>query len=740
MTSISESQLSDDLPPKRLAMVPPDIADIIGIARRGWFWLVAGTVFGLTAALAVLSAMPPVYKASARIMFERTTIRYMHSNKVTNEPIIEDMDTLGQTYVIPSESVVLPVVRSLALANDPTFVGDKDKKTLRSQVGDLLRTAAHAMGLPEKPAEDLSIARRDEPEKIAVDIINRNLSVSREDVPSVITIAFSWKDPVQAATIVNAIVDTYQRSSVAKKHSITKTASEHAQDRLDDQKRRAADDERALVEFRSANNGLEVARNALDLSHAMQAHLTQARMAQAEAKARKEKYESGTSSIDSVADNEITTRLRAQLLDLGSRANDIESRVGKDHLAAVKIRERMVEISQAIADEKKRVASTFNNEYEAARARYEALRAEIESGMNNGANVSSEARLRELAAAADASRTVYNQMLQQVGEISKVELQPNITPDARVLARATPPLQTESSKKRLVVLAGGSMMGLLLGCALVFGRNFPVGVFRSSQQVTDATGLECAILPLVTGRKKQAFLRSGEYALGAPYSRFAETLRNVWASISIAQRQGGTKVVGVLSSIPGEGKTTLAISLAAHGARHSRARILVIDADFHRQSLTERIAPDTRVGLKEALEEPEDLARFVVKSELLNLDTLPCPTSARIPNSAELLGSLAMEKLIDVARKSYDLVIIEAPPMAVVVDYKMIEQHCDRFVFVVEWGKTSQRVLFESLEEAPKLFDRILCVVLNKADPSALKTIEHYKGNRFHSYYSEKGA
>jgi succinoglycan biosynthesis transport protein ExoP len=99
-----------------------------------------------------------------------------------------------------------------------------------------------------------------------------------------------------------------------------------------------------------------------------------------------------------------------------------------------------------------------------------------------------------------------------------------------------------------------------------------------------------------------------------------------------------------------------------------------------------------------------------------------------------------MEKLIEFARKSYDLVIIEAPPMAAVVDHRMIEPHCDRFVFVVEWGKTSQRVLFESLEEAPKLYDRILCVALNKADPSALKTIEHYKGNRFHSYYSEQRA
>ena len=742
MISMSAPQLSDE-PPKRLAMVPPDIADLVGIALRGWFWLVAGTVFGLIAALTVLSVMPPVYKASARIMFERTTTRYMQSNKVSNEPIIEDMDALGQTYVIPSESIVLPVVRSLGLANDPSFVGNKDEKGLRSRVGDLLRTAAHAMGLPEKPAEDPSSARGDDPEKVAVDIVNRNLSVNREDVPSVITISFSWKDPVRAATIVNSIVETYQQASVTKKQKSTKVASEFVQERVDELKRQAADAERALVEYRMANNLADGARSGFSREQvtALQTHLTSARVAMAEAKGRMDRIESGTDPNPFAPDNDLTSRLRSQRLDLAARANDIESRVGKGHLAAVKIRERMEEIREAIADEQKRISGTSGKDYEMARARYDELAATIASTVGSeGENIETQARLRELEGAATTLRNLYNQMLQQIGELSKVEAQPVVTPDARVLSRATPSTQTESSKKRLVILAGGSMMGLLLGCGLVFGRNFPFGVFRSSQQVTDATGLECAILPLVAGRKKQASLRSGEYALGAPYSRFAETLRNIWASISIAQRQAEAKVVGVLSSIPGEGKTTLAISLAAHGARHSSARILVVDADFHRQSLTERMAPDARVGLREALDEPEALGKFVVKNEHLNLDVLPCPTSKRIPNSAELLGSVGMQKLIEFARKSYDLVIIEVPPMAAVVDYKMIEPHCDRFVFVVEWGKTSQRILFESLDGAPELVDRILCVVLNKADPSALKTIEHYKGNRFHSYYSDQRA
>jgi succinoglycan biosynthesis transport protein ExoP len=182
----------------------------------------------------------------------------------------------------------------------------------------------------------------------------------------------------------------------------------------------------------------------------------------------------------------------------------------------------------------------------------------------------------------------------------------------------------------------------------------------------------------------------------------------------------------------------VAVNLAAHFGLHSNTRVLVIDADFHRQSLTNRVTPDARVGFKEALEEPTALAKFVTRKESLNMDVLPCPASERLTNAAELLGTKEMEQLIEVARKTYDLVIIEAPPMAAVVDYRMIARHCSGFIFVVEWGKTSQRLVRECLSDTSVMLDRVHCVVLNKVDPTALKSIEHYKGNGFQNYYTDQ--
>src|SRR5882762_8369286 len=160
MASIDNSQVTDDAAQPAIGPAQPEIADLLGIARRGWLFIVAGTIFGIICALMMLSYIPPLYKASSRIVFERTLPRYMQTNKVTNEPIIEDYDTLGQTYVISSESILLQVVRSLSLASDPDFVGKKDSESLGSRIRGLFRSTAQALGFQEEPAEGKSVDHR----------------------------------------------------------------------------------------------------------------------------------------------------------------------------------------------------------------------------------------------------------------------------------------------------------------------------------------------------------------------------------------------------------------------------------------------------------------------------------------------------------------------------------------------------------------------------------------------------
>ena len=97
-----------------------------------------------------------------------------------------------------------------------------------------------------------------------------------------------------------------------------------------------------------------------------------------------------------------------------------------------------------------------------------------------------------------------------------------------------------------------------------------------------------------------------------------------------------------------------------------------------------------------------------------------------------------MGQLIEVAREAYDLVIIEAPPMAAVVDYKMIARHCDGFIFVVEWGKTSQRMVLECLSDASALLDRSPVRGPEQGGPFCAAEHRALQGRGFQNYYSDQ--
>jgi len=94
-----------------------------------------------------------------------------------------------------------------------------------------------------------------------------------------------------------------------------------------------------------------------------------------------------------------------------------------------------------------------------------------------------------------------------------------------------------------------------------------------------------------------------------------------------------------------------------------------------------------------------------------------------------------MEQLLAAARKEYGYIVIEIAPIMSVVDLKVIERFVDRFIFVVEWGHTKRRLVQEALSEAQVIRERIVGIVLNKADPQVLRSIESYKGDRFKDYY-----
>ncbi len=720
------------------------VAAIVWTLCREWRFPLFGCLIGLTLGVSYVASVPTLYKSNARILLDRSVTKYLQTNKIVDDPTYDDSaEIASQVYILTSESIAVPVVRSLNLAHDSEFVGSPDGgngfiSKVKKSIKQLISWNSHA---------DATIDPEAALEETAVESFLKRLSVYREDVASVVNVTFGSEDPIKAANIANTIADTYISTTLETKLKSTKMVGQWLQDRLTELKAQALDADRALQSYKIANNLVSAGKGSLSseqLSN-LNAQLTNARVALSEAKARLDGVrQMGGDGIVSTASTEGLTKLRLEHRDVAAKVSELEASVGPGHFAVIKLRKRMDELRKSVRDEEQRIADSYANEYQIAKMRESELAATMAQLMGEaGTSSQAQVKMRELESSADTLRNLYNSFLQKYKEINTLQAETIPVQNARILTRATPP--SKSSKKAAAVLAGSIVVGLFLGAGAVVAREWAADVFRTPKEVEEVAGIPCVILPAVwSNRERTALLQGGaesilveEFVLDAPYSRFTETLRNLKALINTAQLGDSGKVIGVVSSLPKEGKTTIAANLAALIIASSGARTLIIDSDVHLRNLTARLAPDAREGLIEALVDPSRLSTLVYRRRRSGLDVLPCALSARLPNAAELLGSPEMEQLLAAARKAYDYIVIEIAPIMSVVDIKMIERFVDRFIFVVEWGQTKRSLVLEALSEAEIIRERLVGIVLNKVDPFALRMSEAYKGDKFRDYYQE---
>lgn len=213
-------------------------------------------------------------------------------------------------------------------------------------------------------------------------------------------------------------------------------------------------------------------------------------------------------------------------------------------------------------------------------------------------------------------------------------------------------------------------------------------------------------------------------------------MRNIKVSIDVTRLTRDVKIVGIVSSLPKEGKTTIAANLG-HLTALTGHRTLLIDGDLHTRSLTRELAPNAKTGLLEALRDPRELARHVQRSKETGLDFLPSFVVSRMINSADVMASKAMADVFAVAREHYDYIFIDLAPVMPVTDAKAVSHLIDGMVYVIEWGQTTRSAVQESLSSSEAIQKKILGAVLSKANPKMLKRIEAYKGAHYNRYYVE---
>ncbi len=724
------------------------LAKLVGFIRRRFLTILATLPLAIGLAAVYLLTTPPQYQGTADVLVDsgnRAQVQVFQQPPGTLDPgnaaVID-----SQAEVIKSDNFALSIIKKLRLTEDPEFVGSS---------GGLLSYL-----FPHAPRSESEITQG------VVRAFQKRLTVNRLGISYVIEIGFRSTDPNRAAEIANAVADGFIFDELDARYQAIRTATSWMQDRLNELRSQVSAADRAVIDYKAANNIVDTKAGGPISDQeitAINADLIKARADAGEAKARLDRLtqilNSANIDLGAVTDSlhdEIINKLRGEYLVLAQRESIFSARYGHDHLAVVNIRTQMAEISRSIVDELKRIAEAYKSDYDIATARQSSLEKSVATTVAGSQTTSKAAiELRQLESAAQTYHALFDNFQTHYMEATQQQSLPMT--DARIITRATPP-QEKYSPKTLLTLAVATIGGLALGLGLALLREISDRVFRTARQVEAELRTEClALIPLVKPKTPLTKAYAAIPALGitpslgvatsriipknddlfgyvidSPLSRFAESIRAVKIAIDLGNVAKHNKVIGITSSLPNEGKSSIAKSLAQLCTRGG-ARVILVDCDLRQPQSSQALAPNATNGLIEVVTRSCDIEKAIWTDPSTGLSFLPVAAKSRLTHTSEILASDAMKQLFARLSASYDYVIVDLSPLAPVIDVRSTTRFIDTYVFVIEWGKTRIGVIEDALSAASVVYENLLGVVLNKVD---MKLLSRYDSDRGEYYYN----
>jgi succinoglycan biosynthesis transport protein ExoP len=733
-----------------------DIDRLLSMARRQWrvvavcavAALVLGTIYAFTAV--------PLYTAKARVLIDRGNSQIVDQLSAIGGVVEDEASILSQVELLKSDTISLAVVDKLDLVEDRAFnaLGGSLIATIKSGVRSLLDVPGWFRSA-EVSEEETALLRQKASETLV-----RNVAISRVGRSYVLDIAYTSPSPQLSARIAGGIADAYLTDKLDSKYDATRRAGDWLQLRIDELRQKSLDTDLAVQKFRAANGLVATSGGLISDQQLTQlnAALIVAQAETAKARARYERIQSiianGQSDaiVTDVLDSSISNSLREKFLDASKREAQIADRLGPNHAQAVRLRGEMKEYERLMFEELGRIAESYRSELDVAESREKNLMESVAQATGISAVASeTQVQLRELEREADTYKNLYQTFLQRYQE--SVQQQSFPITEARIISRATAPIDPSYPRKSMVLA-----LSLIMGCAVGAGigalREFRDRFFRTGEQVREVLGQEfLGIAPMVSARvlapstndspipSQLRLMRPANsvatYVIENPLSAFAETLRStkIAADLNIPDTTG--RFMGVVSVLPGEGKSTVSINLAQLLASQG-AKTLLIDADLRNPGATRQLGRHAQAGLLQAVLDNQPIQPLLLHDPKTRLAFLPAVVKHRVPHSSELLSSPAMSNLLATAIANYAYVIIDLPPLGPVVDARAIASRVDGFAFVVEWGKTARSIVRDTLHNEPQIAKKCLGVILNKVDSEKMKLYREYGSSEY--YYSRYSA
>ncbi|OQP83613.1 hypothetical protein BTR14_22145 [Rhizobium rhizosphaerae] len=712
-----------------------DMQDVLAVLRRqgrmillvilsclcfGGLFLVVTQPF-YTATLTLLLDLDGDLKSETRNEAERGWAKI---NINYNDPYIDTQVRLFQSYAILDK-----VIDRLDLLDNGEFVASAD--ALDNSLFNLRFSLLARVGLLEGRKVRAEVQDK---RSWARDALLNGLFIQRVGDSTILRVSFTAATPTLSARIVNAFGNAYGEDILNARYEATQLASQWLQERLVELRKKAIDSDMAVQTYRSQNKLLETYDKDIKDSQplidqelrALNEALTSARAEEASARARYDQIKgmidggAWQSQVAGSLANFISNDLRLRYLEASRREADIARRLGADHIQAQDLRRQMDIYRGQMFDELKRVASSYLSEATISAQRVVSLEQGLQNAMaSHSVSAQREVQLRELENKAQNYRDLYEAALTNYR--TALSLQGLPVSRSRIITPGSPP-DSPNYPNRAMFMGMCLMIGVLTSLVIGSYREYRDRTFRTEEQVESWLSLPfLGMTPRITEGSGEARRDAGievlaRQAIEAPLSLFAETLRSAKVTIDI-ELPKQSRVVGIVSTLSAEGRSTIAMNFARLLADQGH-RVVLVDADLRRPRAGGVLAHRAKAGLVDVLIGRASLAQALAEDSGTPLKVIASGAAQRVPHSASLLESRQMQAFLSELRQSFDYIIIDLPALRTAVDARAISPFVDRFIYVVEWSRTSRRLALQTLDVEQEIAAACVGVMMNKVDAS----------------------
>ncbi|GKT11816.1 MAG: polysaccharide biosynthesis transport protein [Thiomicrorhabdus sp.] len=750
---MSNSEIANNMPnntisppkqPSQLGQQNPqnrDVIDLLPLFKMVWQkkWSIISIVFAvmLLAVLIVLNIIP-TYRATATLLIEQKQSQVVSIEQVYGLDGGSSEYLQTQFELLKSRALAERVVKALNLTTHKEFdprQQDAPLIDIKSLLSDFSITDLLPGTTPSDMADDKALTEA-EILDVVVRQFMKQVTISPLKKSQLVKISVEMHDPVLAALAANKMGEHYIKSQFEAAIEISNTATNWMTERVEELRNVLQQSEDKLQAFKDREQLIDVngitTVSAKELA-AISERLVEARGDLSKAKSQYQQVQSISSdewqklaSIPAVLKHPLIQTFKAEEARAKAKVEELSKRYGRLHPDMMAAASDLTAARSSLKTQVEQIVAGIASDYQIAKTSVRSLKRSVSDNKAEIRSISRrEYQLRAFQREVSSNRVLYETFMNRLKETSAtVDLQ---VTNARVVDPAVTPVEAAKPKKGLIVVISGLLAGMF-AVFLTLLLNALNNTFKSIEEIE--TKLNLPVLGIVPQIKLKAGENASQLYHESTDRMFTESLKTIRTGVILSGIDHSQKIILITSSLPKEGKSTVAINLA--DALGEMEKVLLIEADMRRPTVAKNLKlPAGTPGLANLI-----AGTVTVEEATLSLyggiDTIIAGVVP--PNPLELLSSPKFKALIQQLSEKYDRIIIDSAPVHAVSDAFILSQLADGIIYVVRSESTHKPQVVKGVGQLLQHNVPIKGIVLSQVDlEKAKKNSDAYGG--YYEYY-----